>query len=258
MRFVNQAGREREPLFPATRKRAGELFAACDHAETFEAFFDGGLTLRNLIQPRDEIQVFLDAQIFVERKSLRHVADVFFDLGALCAEIVAEAAAFTAVGLEQTAEHPQEGRLAAAVRAEETVNLAGSHLHGDMVDDGARAKFFRDVAHVNDEIGSAHKQTFDKTGQAMTTGFARTFPSPRPSPPRRGRIVPSLMANSAQASAERAFKLPDVNNGCSLSRRERVRVRGRRLILATLTISHPPAGRDEAPVHPPEKISPQS
>ena len=43
LRFVNQAGRQREPLFPAAGKLSGKLFAPVDHAEAFKAFFDGGL-----------------------------------------------------------------------------------------------------------------------------------------------------------------------------------------------------------------------
>ncbi len=78
---------------------------------------------------------------------------MLFDLGALRAKIIAEAASFAAVGHEEAAEHPQKRRLTAAVRTEETVNLAGPNLHGDVVDDGARAEFFRDAANVNDEIG---------------------------------------------------------------------------------------------------------
>ncbi len=77
---------------------------------------------------------------------------MFFDLGALLAKIEAEATAFAAVGLEQAAEHPQKSRLAAAIRAEETVNLAVPHLHRDVIHDRAVAEFFRDAAHVNDEV----------------------------------------------------------------------------------------------------------
>ncbi len=164
LRLVNQAGRQRKPLFPAAGKRAGELLAALHHAKAFQAFFDGGLALRNFVKPRDEIQILLDAQILVEAEPLRHVADALFDLGALCAKIQTEAASLAAVGLEQTAEHPQKSRLAAAVRAEEAVNLAGPHLHGDVVDDGARAEFFRDAAHVNDQIARVHCESFTSTG----------------------------------------------------------------------------------------------
>src|SRR5581483_908761 len=81
-----------------------------------------------------------------------HIADAFFDFGGLAAEIEAEATAFAAVGFEQAAKHPQKRRLAATVGAEETVNLAVPHLHGDVVDDRALPEFFRDAAHVNDEV----------------------------------------------------------------------------------------------------------
>jgi hypothetical protein len=149
---VNQARGQGEPLFPAAGQSSGELLATLDHAEAFQTFFHGGFALRDFVKARDEIQILLDAQILVERKLLRHVADVFFDLGALRAKIETEATAFAAIGLEQTAEHPQESRLAAAVRAEKTINLAGMNLHRDVIDHRAVAEFFRDVAHVNDEV----------------------------------------------------------------------------------------------------------
>jgi len=140
-----------KPLFPAAGQRPSQLLAPCDHAETFEAFFHGGLALWNLVKPRNEIQIFLDAQIFVEAEFLRHVADVLFYLGTLRAKIVAETTAFAIVGLEQTAEHSQ-GRWSCRCRWDrEAVDFPGPDLHGDMVDDGARAEFFRDIAHVNDE-----------------------------------------------------------------------------------------------------------
>ena len=156
LRLVNQTRREREALFPATGKRAGQLLAPLDHAEAFQTFFHGSLALRHFVEPRDEIQIFLDAQIFVERKFLRHVANAFFYLGALGTKIQTEATAFAAVGREQAAKHPQERGLAAAVRAEEAVNLAGPHLHGDVIDDRACAEFFRHAANVNGEVSGAH------------------------------------------------------------------------------------------------------
>ena len=104
--------------------------------------------------PRDEIEVFLDGQILVKAEPLGHVADVLLDLGASRAEIEAEAGAAAVVGREQAAEHAQEGRLAAAVRAEKAANLAGPHLHGDVVDDRAVAEFFRHAANVNGEVGT--------------------------------------------------------------------------------------------------------
>ena len=50
-------------------------------------------------------------------------------------------------------------------------------------------------------------------------------PSPRPSPPGRGRNVPSVLANPALTFTRRLLSFKKLSNGCSLSQRERVRVR---------------------------------
>ena len=91
LRLVNQAGGQREPLFPAAGKLPGKLPAPVSHAEAFETFFHGGFALRHFVKPRDEIQIFLDGQILVKAEPLRHVADALFDLGDFAAEIEAEA-----------------------------------------------------------------------------------------------------------------------------------------------------------------------
>lgn len=51
-------------------------------------------------------------------------------------------------------------------------------------------------------------------------------PSPQPCPVRRGRIVLRLKAALRQASARQTFEFFGADNGCLLSSRERVRVRG--------------------------------
>jgi hypothetical protein len=50
-------------------------------------------------------------------------------------------------------------------------------------------------------------------------------PSPRPSPPGRGRIVSRVLANPRLPSARWLSNFSGASNGCSLSQRERVRVR---------------------------------
>lgn len=176
LRFVNQTRGQREPLFPSAGQSSGQLPTPLDHAETFQTFFDGVFAIGDAVNARDEFQIFGDGQIFIERKFLRHVADAFFDFGGLAAEIEAEATAFAAIGFEQAAEHPQKRRLAAAIRAEETVNLAVPHLHGDVVDDGALPEFFRDAAHVNDEV-AVHSAKSCSVILRKTTGisFAKTL-----------------------------------------------------------------------------------
>src|SRR5881296_4572229 len=58
------------------------------------------------------------------------------------------------------------------------------------------------------------------------------FPSPLPSPLGRGRPVHSLVATHSAVFAGRAFEETETPAGCSLSPRERARVRGNTLLHA--------------------------
>ena len=58
---------------------------------------------------------------YVEAKALRHVADARLDLGRLGEQVVAETHPVPRIGLQQTAEHADEGGLAAAVRPQKIV-----------------------------------------------------------------------------------------------------------------------------------------
>ena len=59
----------------------------------------------------------------------------------------------------------------------------------------------------------------------MCKHFTLLSPSPRPSPAGRGRTVPSVQANPRLTSAPRLTDFRNAFNGCSLSQRERARVR---------------------------------
>ena len=106
------------------------------------------------VHARDEIEILLDAQVLPKAEPLRHVADLALDRFALRDHIVTEAGAAAGIGAQQPAEHADEGRLAAAVRAEKAVDLAGAHLQIDMIDDGAVAEALRHPAHVDGRVSS--------------------------------------------------------------------------------------------------------
>jgi hypothetical protein len=126
--------------------------AAVGEAEPLEAALDGVHAVGHGVDAGDEIEIFADAQVLVVTELLRHVADVALDLGLLRADVVTEAGAGAGVGREQAAEHPDEGRLAAAVGAEESVDLAAPHLQGYVVHDGLGAEAFGDAGDVDDEF----------------------------------------------------------------------------------------------------------
>ncbi len=75
------------------------------------------------VHARDEIEVLRDREVLVEAEALRHVAHLALDALGVAHDVVAEAGAAALVGREQPAEHADRGGLAAAVRAEEAVDL---------------------------------------------------------------------------------------------------------------------------------------
>src|SRR5208282_3009911 len=76
------------------------------------------------VHARDEAEILPNREIVPERKALRHVADVAFDLLGLANNVVTEASALATVRREQSAEHADRCRLAAAIGAEKAKNLA--------------------------------------------------------------------------------------------------------------------------------------
>src|SRR6266404_4721941 len=72
----------------------------------------------------DEIEVLAYAQIFVEAKALRHVADLALDFRRFADDVVTETGAVSGVRCQQSAQHAYGGRFAAAVRTEKAEDLA--------------------------------------------------------------------------------------------------------------------------------------
>src|SRR5882672_3897075 len=133
LRAVYQAGSEGKPLLPASRERTGELTGALAQAQAGKGVRYGLFALRNRVDPRDEIEILLDGEFFVERKALRHVSDAEFDRGLFAPQVEAEARAAARVWGEQPAEHANRGGLAASVRSEKSVDRAARHADAEVV-----------------------------------------------------------------------------------------------------------------------------
>ena len=58
---MNEARRQREPLFPTTRQLPGQLSAAMLKPQSHQALFDGDQAVRHVIDAGDEIEIFTDA-----------------------------------------------------------------------------------------------------------------------------------------------------------------------------------------------------
>ena len=158
LRVVQQAGGQRQALLPAARQGPGQLLAPAAQAQLFQRGVDLRAPPRHVVDAGDEVEVFFDAQVFVQAEFLRHVADLALDLARLAADVEAQASAAALVGREQAAQHADRGGLAAAVGAQKAVDLALAHLQVDPVDDGARPVALAQAAHVDDDfaIGVIH------------------------------------------------------------------------------------------------------
>ena len=92
----------------------------------------GRPALGHAVHAGDEVEVLADGEVFPQGEALRHVADFALDRRGV-ADVVAEAGAVARIGPEQPADHADRGGLAAAVRAEEAVDLAVLHLQREIL-----------------------------------------------------------------------------------------------------------------------------
>src|SRR5215510_10595678 len=114
---MNKTGCEGKTLFPATGKLAGQLVFTSLKPETFYHLRYRLGSVRHLVNVGHEAQIFGQGEILVETETLRHVAYPALDLVALAKNIVAETGATPRIRPEESAENPQESRLAAAIGA---------------------------------------------------------------------------------------------------------------------------------------------
>src|SRR5690606_21974787 len=97
-------------------------------------------------------------------EALGHVAHLALDERRLGGDVVPEAGAAPGVGREQAAKHADRGGLAAAVGAEEAVDLPARHLHREVVDDGLRAEALGEALDVDGEARGAAHGSLTSTG----------------------------------------------------------------------------------------------
>ena len=129
LRLVQHAGGERQPLLPAAGQLPGELVAPVGQAHALDDRRDRLAPVGHLVDPRDEIQVLDDGQVFVEAEPLRHVADLRGGSAARSRRMSRpRQVPAPPSGVEQAAQHADRRRLAAAVGAEEAADLARRDL----------------------------------------------------------------------------------------------------------------------------------
>src|SRR5262249_9608500 len=150
-------------------KRSRELAAPLCKAETLDGGIDRAAALVHRVHACDEIQVFLDAQVFVEAEALSHVADLTLDQSRLSAQIESETTSLSGVRSEEAAQHADGRGLAAPVRAEESEDLPALDANREIVYHDAIAEALAQAVHVDGGLRAAlHIQRSWATCSGMT------------------------------------------------------------------------------------------
>ena len=180
-RLMNHAGREGEALFPAARKFTRQLFLPFREAESIEALSHGLAAIVHGIDPRDKIEILGNAEIFIKAEPLGHVTDLTLDFLTRGNHVMAEAGATAVVGAEQTAEHADKGRFAAAVGSEKAADFASTNLQIDRVHGREISEPLGHSTDVDGKIvrhGYSIKSATQRRKGAKTQGLrGRTFTS---------------------------------------------------------------------------------
>src|SRR6516164_7825463 len=102
---------------------AGELAGSVGEVHALQDGLDLLPPVAQLIDARDEVEILEDGEVLIEAETLRHIADLPADARRLAGDVETETGALAAIRRQQSAEHADGGRLAAAVGPEEAADL---------------------------------------------------------------------------------------------------------------------------------------
>ena len=148
---MQRCGRQRQPLSLPAAERCGALLLDFNQAVVAQARRDALLAqLRpQSINLAHESQVFENAQVVPQRKSLRHIAELETNCFGMARDIQTQHQRVTSRGSQQAANHAQRGRLSGAIRAQKTVNFTAWNLYADVVHGDLAAEAAGQFAHPN-------------------------------------------------------------------------------------------------------------
>ena len=131
---------QRQALADAQRQAGGRCIEKLAQAETGNQFIGARADAlgRQVKQPCMQIEILAHAQFAIERKRLRHVADLLARFQIASIHRLAEQRGIAGTGRQKAGEHLHGRGLAATVGAEKTENLAAfdakTHLiHGSEI-----------------------------------------------------------------------------------------------------------------------------
>src|SRR5262249_39632523 len=96
----------------------------------------GALICRKASEIGIEIEVFLDAQIFIEAEALRHIADRRLDAAGVLARVEAEHGERARIGRKEASHQPHQRRLAGAIGSDEAGDLTALDRGRNLIEGG--------------------------------------------------------------------------------------------------------------------------
>ena len=126
-RAVQQRGADVEAPAHAARERLHAVVGPFRELDQGEHLVDAFLqqAAAQAVEPPKELQVLARAQVGIQRKVLRHVADVRTHPNVVSTDLVRTHRDPSRVGVQETTDHPDRGRLARAVRTQQSVGFPG-------------------------------------------------------------------------------------------------------------------------------------
>ena len=151
LRAVQAGGGQLQALAHAQGQGGGGGVGQVGQFELAQHGFDGGIALfAQPVQPCVQHQVLPHAQLFIQRKRLRHITHALAHGGAACVYRLAQECGFAFAGVQEAGEHFHGGAFAAAVGAEKAENFA-------LADAEAHVVYRREVAEAFAEVVRLHR-----------------------------------------------------------------------------------------------------
>ena len=144
---MNQAARDFEPAAHPARVSRDQIVGALgqpDHVQQAMSAF-AALAARQAEELAVDIDVLPSGEIEIRGERLRDDADILAHLARMTRDVEAGDERLAAARRYQRREHPHHGRLAGAVGAEQSEDLAATDLEVDLVDGGESAEALSQV-----------------------------------------------------------------------------------------------------------------
>ncbi len=157
-RLVHEAARDLEPPPHAARERLHGLVGPLQQIDRREQVVDRALALlrREAVELREDRHVLPGREVQVRGHRLRDHADRLAHAVRVAHDVEAVHARMPGARHHERREHPDQRRLARAVRAEQAEHLAVLHVEVHLVDGAERAEVLAQVLDLDVEHGAVH------------------------------------------------------------------------------------------------------